>query len=194
MCWNNTWSIQGRFLRFRPFSANSQNFSGIIDSLTPVCVVRLLEQRISQAQTQYFMNILYSLLRDVTSSVAFPLDILVAQVTGSLVLRKLMSDCILWLCDKSTTPYTDYSFPRSPDDIAVPCKEPVAVVELGLWSTLSTLEDFNIFGVDSHDESLRRQTKELNLISYNTVRAAWFCMTLLDCNSTLAPLAQNDLN
>ena len=37
---------------------------------------------------------------------------------------------------------------------------------------LSTPEDLNIFGVDSHDESLRRRTKELNLISYNTVRAA----------------------
>ena len=34
--------------------------------------------------------------------------------------------------------------------------------------------------MDSHDESLRRRTKELNLISYNTVRvhdSAWYCLT-----------------
>ena len=44
-----------------------------------------------------------------------------------------MSDCVI----KVRYLNIDFSFLSSPDDIAVPCKEPVAVVELGLCSILS---------------------------------------------------------
>ena len=52
---------------------------------------------------------------------------------GSLVLRKLMSDYAI----KVQHLDIDFSSPESPDDIAVPCKEPAALVELELWSMLS---------------------------------------------------------
>ena len=52
---------------------------------------------------------------------------------AQVVLRKLMSDCVM----KVQQLDIDFSSLESPDDIAVACKEPVAVVELGLCSILS---------------------------------------------------------
>ena len=53
---------------------------------------------------------------------------------AQVVLIKLMSDCVI----KDQQLDIDFSSLESPDDIAVrPCKEPVAVVELGLCSMLS---------------------------------------------------------
>ena len=48
-----------------------------------------------------------------------------------LILRKPMSDCILWLRDKRTTPYNSFHILRAVM-IAVQCKEPIAGEELGL--------------------------------------------------------------
>ena len=55
--------------RVLSFCANRENISGIIDSLTPACVVRHKDNK-SVKYGHGFLNILHSLLNDVKSSVA----------------------------------------------------------------------------------------------------------------------------
>ena len=118
--------------RVIPFCANRQNGSGIIESLTPACVVRHYNNK-SLKHGHSFLNILHSLLRVVKIKFSgFSIRHSCAP-GGSLVLRKLVSDYVI----KVQHLDIDFSSLESPDDIALPCKEPVAVVELGLRSMLS---------------------------------------------------------
>ena len=57
--------------RVIPFRANREDISGIIDSLTPACVVRHYDNK-SLKHGHSFLNILHSFLRVEKSSVASP--------------------------------------------------------------------------------------------------------------------------
>ena len=80
-------------LKVLPFCANRQNVPGIIDSLTPACVVRHKDNK-SLKRRHGFLNILHSLLRDVKSSVLLHKAFLWPRCV-SLALRKLMSNCVI---------------------------------------------------------------------------------------------------
>ena len=68
--------------RVIPFCANRQNVSGIIESLTPACVVRHYDNK-SLKHGHSCLDILHSLLRVVKSLVASPYYIRVVQVVLS---------------------------------------------------------------------------------------------------------------
>ena len=100
------------------FCANIQNVSGISDSLTSVVWSDIRTTNLSST------GIVKSSVLSIKHS---------CGPGGSLLLRKLMFDCVIEVQHLDI----EFSSLESLDDITVPCTELVAVVLLGLCSRLS---------------------------------------------------------